>query len=56
MIIITGVPDYFMLLCCGYKVISKYGYYVNYSQTVPSPKSTEILTGVEAEGAVMLFS
>ncbi|SDD08021.1 hypothetical protein [Williamwhitmania taraxaci] len=20
MIIITGVPDYFMLLCCGYKV------------------------------------
>ncbi|SDC16394.1 hypothetical protein SAMN05216323_101944 [Williamwhitmania taraxaci] len=21
MIIITGVPDYFMLLCCGYKVI-----------------------------------
>ncbi|SDC66128.1 hypothetical protein [Williamwhitmania taraxaci] len=23
MIIITGVPDYFMLLCCGYKVILK---------------------------------
>ncbi|SDD39082.1 hypothetical protein SAMN05216323_11672, partial [Williamwhitmania taraxaci] len=21
MIIITGVPDYFMLLCCGYKDI-----------------------------------
>ncbi|SDB84854.1 hypothetical protein SAMN05216323_100393 [Williamwhitmania taraxaci] len=22
MIIITGVPDYFMLLCCGYKVLT----------------------------------
>ncbi|SDC75604.1 hypothetical protein SAMN05216323_10491 [Williamwhitmania taraxaci] len=35
MIIITGVPDYFMLLCCGYKELTKSYSQKNKSNNTP---------------------